>query len=429
MRSIHKITGILLLAGLVTGGIWWTQKSIQGGIHGKDWSDATRQWEVCQYVKARINPYELAYRILFDTFGPATGPDRLLLREQRIYSISSAEWDEDTPGMLPGHPPPEATYPPSTMSMLMMASVGFLPKSALLPISTAVNVLFLILLVAILSRWFRKETSLPPLLSLGIVAALCLLWPPLQLVVKFGQAGILALFCALAGMFLLKRAPILAGALFMVSLIKPSMVLLYFFIPLIQWRWKPLWTTFFLGVILTVIPSFWLHEWPWVLISQWVGLCRYVLQGSFTLQEVFNAIGWENTLRGTLVVFALWGAVFLWCLGYRRARWEEQFAFLSLANLSWTYHERPDFVLIVFPMVLFASKLMQPGRRTGALMGLGFCLLLGLALFEPIYVPDEAWAHAMRWAGRMSLLGLWGVTALGVRTSHRKRQLASLNEG
>ena len=140
-----------------------------------DWSDATRQWEVCQYVKARINPYELASRLLRNTFGPATGPDRILLREHRIYSISSSNWKGD-PSILPGHPPPEATYPPSTLSMLV-PTIGFLPKPLLLPVYTTANIVFLALLLGLLAQWFSKETLWNPWISLGWVAALCLLWP------------------------------------------------------------------------------------------------------------------------------------------------------------------------------------------------------------------------------------------------------------
>jgi hypothetical protein len=425
MKTIQKASLLLLLAALVAGGLWRTQRTVAGALGLGGWSDALRQWEVCQYVKARINPYELAFRVLRDTYGPATGPNRVLLREQRIYSISSARWNESTPGILPGHPPPEATYPPSTMSMLV-PTIGFLPKSVLLPAYTTANVIFLLLLISLLADWFHKETRLSKPLSLAMVAALCLLWPPLQYVIQNGQAGLLALLCALGAMVLLDRSPVMAGVLFMLSLVKPSMVLLYLFIPLIRWKWKPLWTTFFLGIVLTLLPSLWFREWPWVLISQWMDLCRYVLQGAFTLQEVLNAIAWENTPQGLLVVLLLWGAVLAWCLGHRRARWEELFAFLSLANLSWTYHERHDFVLVVFLLVLFAAKLIQPGRRTGALLGLGLCLILGLALSEQFYVPATSGAHVLRWAGRVALVGLWGVTAAAVRNSHREPRAALL---
>jgi hypothetical protein len=417
MKSSLKTLVLCLIVSGGLAGLAWLRFSVDKALHYGDWSDASRQWEVCQYVKAKINPYELAFRLLRDTFGPATGPNRVLLREQRIYSISMSTWDENTPGLLPGHPPPEATYPPSTMSMLL-PTIGFLPKPILLPIYTAASLVFLALLISLLSRWFQEQTRLSHPLSLALVATLCLLWPPLQYVIANGQAGILALLCAVAAIRLLDRAPVVAGALFMVSLVKPSMVLLYFFIPLIQWKWKPLWTTFFLGVILTILPSFWLREWPWVLISQWMGLCRYVLQGAFTLQEVLNAIGWENTVPGTLVVLLLWGAVLAWCAVHRRAGWEAHFAFLSLANLAWTYHERHDFVLLAFLLVFFAAKCAQSNRRTGAIIGLGLCLILGLALSERFYVPADGLAHALRWAGRAVLIGLWGLTATGVRQSH-----------
>jgi hypothetical protein len=417
--SIRAIVWLMLAAGALAG-FAWLRFSVDKALHYGDWSDASRQWEVCQYVKAKINPYELAFRLLRDTFGPATGPNRVLLREQHIYSISMSNWNENTPGLLPGHPPPEATYPPSTMSMLL-PTIGFLPKPVLLRLYTAANLVFLALLISILTSWFQAETRLAHPLSLALVAMLCLLWSPLQYVIANGQAGILALLCAVAAIRLLDRAPLIAGALFMVSLIKPSMVLLYFFIPLVQWKWKPLWTTFFLGVILTLLPSFWLHEWPWVMISQWMGLCRYVLQGAFTLQEVLNAIGWENTMPGTFVVLLLWGSVLSWCARYRRSGWEVQFAFLSLANLAWTYHERHDFVLLAFLLVIFAAQLVHSNRRAGAIIGLGLCLILGLALSDRFYVPAESWAHALRWAGRAALIGLWGLTAAGVRRSHLEK--------
>ena len=419
MTKIPSSTVRFLLAAACVAGVWLAARSLQQGRNKGDWSDASRQWEVCQYVKARINPYELAFRLLRDTFGPATGPDRILLREKRIYSISAARWDENTPGVLPGHPPPEATYPPSTMSMLMPA-IGFLPKPLLLPVYTTANAVFLVLLIGLLSAWFARETRLPKSTAWAAAAALCLLWPPLQYALQNGQAGILALLCALGAMLLLDRSPWAAGVLLMVALIKPSMVLLYFFIPLVRWKWKPLWTVFFLGVFLTVLPAFWLREWPWTLIEQWMGLCRYVLQGSFTVQEVLNAIAWENTPQGTAVVLLIWGGTLAWCALHRRARWEEQFAFLSLANLAWTYHERHDFVLLVFPLVLFAARLVRPGRRMPAVLGLGLGLVLGLAISDFFYVPATGWANAMRWAGRLSLPGLWALAALGVRTSHRE---------
>lgn len=418
MKPVWKTAGWLLLAAAVTGGLWSTQKSAARALTLGGWSDASRQWEVCQYVKARINPYELAYRLLRDTYGPASGPDRLLLREHRIYSISSARWDENTPGLLPGHPPPEATYPPSSMSMLLPV-IGFLPQRALLPAYTAANVVFLAVLVAVLAGWLRRDTGWSRPLAWALAAALCLLWTPVQQVVQNGQAGILALLAALGAMRLVDRAPMAAGALFMVALIKPSMVLLYAFIPLVRWKWKPLWTTFVLGVVLTLLPALWLREWPWVLISQWMGLCRYVLQGAFTLQEVLNAMAWENTLQGSLVVLGLWSAVLAWCALHRRAAWKDLFAFLTLANLAWTYHERHDFVMMVFLLVFFAANLAVPARRREAVLGLALCLVLGLAFSDRFYFPDTAAGHALRWAGRAALVGLWGVTAWGVRCSHR----------
>lgn len=414
-----KSAGGILLALLLAGGLAFTAHSVRKSWRLGDWSDASRQWEVCQYAKARVNPYELAFRLLRETFGPAVGPERIRLKEHRIYSVSTAQW-RDQPGVLPGHPPPEATYPPSSLAMLM-PTIGWLPKPALLPLVSAVNLACLLLLIATFAAWFRRETSWSPAMAAGLAAALCLLWSPLQFAIENGQFGVLVLLCAWSAIARLDRAPRLAGLLFMVALVKPSLVLLFFFVPLVRWQWKPIWTAFLLGLLLTALPALWLQVWPWTLLAQWLGLCRYLLQGAFTLQEVLNALGWENTTRGVLVVLGVWSAVLAWCVAHRRARNAELFAFLALANLSWTYHERPDFTLLVFLPILFAAQLADASRRRIALPGLILSLVLGLALNDVFYVPDAAWAQAMRWAGRLSLPGLWFLAAAAVRRSHREQ--------
>lgn len=418
-RRILSFPAVLLLVLASTCGLLHLIHSVRSGLNMGGYSDASRQWEVCQYVKARINPYALADQLLQNTFGPATGPDRILLKEHRIYSISSANWDCNTPGILPGHPPPEATYPPSTLSLLMPC-IGFLPWGVLLPVSSAANLLALILLILLLTDWIRKSTGLTPLHSVLLVSAICLCWPPLAFAVQNGQPGIPVLLSALLFAGLFPHRPILAGFMLMLALVKPSMCLLFAFMPLVRWRWRPLWTTFFLGVVLTVLPCLWLGEWPWVILAQWMDLCRYVLQGAFTLQEVFNAFALENTLWSTALVFLLWGAVLVCCIRFRQARWEWHFAFLALANLAWTYHERHDFVLLVFPILLFAADAVAGNHRRLAVAGLLLSLFLGAGLSDFFYVPDAPWAHLVRWVGRVALLGLWPVTLARLTYSARE---------
>ncbi|MGD9613015.1 MAG: glycosyltransferase family 87 protein [Kiritimatiellia bacterium] len=408
----NGLWAIGLAAGLV-----WTAYSAQRGWTMHGWSDASRQWVVCQYVRARINPYELAQRLLRDTFGPATGPDRVRLKEHRIYSISSAHWTPETPGLLPGQPPPEATYPPSTMSMLL-PTIGFLPERWLLPVYTTANLVFLALLLFQFGIWLQAETRWPLRSAWGAAAALGLLWPPLQYVVQNGQAGIVSVLCAWLAIRRCDRTPLAAGFLFLAALVKPSMALLFFIVPLVRGTWKPIWTAFFAGLLLTVLPAVWLREWPWVLLAQWMDLCRYVLQGAFTVQEILNALGWENTWRGLAVVLGIWGAALAWCVRHRRARPEALFALLALANLAWTYHERHDFVLLAFLLVWFAAQAATPGRRGRGGLGLALCAVLGAALADTFYIPAAPWAHAVRWAGRLAIPALWALTALDVRASH-----------
>ncbi len=407
---------IVVLAGLVAGLAATAGSAVRGWSMG-GWSDASRQWVVCQYVRARINPYELAQRLLRDTFGPATGPDRVRLKERRIYSVSSAHWTAETPGLLPGHPPPEATYPPSTLSMLMV-TIGFLPERWLLPVFTSANLAVLAVLLWQLGVWFRRETGVSRWPALAATAALVLLWPPVQQVIRNGQTGVLSLLCAWLAVRRHDRTPVTSGLWFLAAMIKPSMALLYLLIPLVKGHWKPIWTALAGGLVLTVLPAFWLGEWPWTLLMQWMDLCRYVLQGAYTIQEVLNAAGWENTWVGTGAVLAIWGAAGIWCGIHRRADRVSLFALLSFANLAWTYHERHDFVLLVVPVIWFVRHAVWPPRRGWAWAGLVLCGVLGLALADPFYIPSASWAHAVRWAGRLAIPGLWAAAAIGVRQSH-----------
>ena len=79
----NVLVAIALLAGLV-----WTVRSARRAWTMHGWSDASRQWVVCQYVRARINPYELAQRLLRDTFGPSTGPDRVRLKVEMERGVA-----------------------------------------------------------------------------------------------------------------------------------------------------------------------------------------------------------------------------------------------------------------------------------------------------------------------------------------------------
>lgn len=406
------------LAALLTFGAVMTGCSFVHCLKLGDYSDAMRQWEVCQYVKARINPYELAFRLLHDTFGPATGPQRIKMKETRIYSVNTAHWRGE-PGILPGHPPPEATYPPSTISLLV-PTVGFLSKSLLLPTFAIANLMVLSILVLVLSRWTRVSTGLSLPSAFSLAAAVCLCWPPVSFAVQNGQSCVLVLLCALVSVWTMPRHPFLAGIFLMLALLKPSMSLLFAFIPLVRWKWCTLWTTFVLGLLLTFAPCLWLGEWPWGLLSQWMGLCRYVLQGAFTLQEVFNALAIENTIWSTTAILILWGGILACCIRFRRARWEWLFALLALSNLAWTYHERHDFALLAFPVLLFVADAIAGRHRCLALMGLALYVVLGAALSDCFYIPATAWANLVRWMGRLALTALWPVTLVRLRYSARE---------
>lgn len=409
---------VIFLAVFAVGG-WLVAESVIGAIHLGDWSDAMRQWEVCQYLKAGVNPWEVACRVLRDTFGSTSGPGRIRMKDCRIYSVNSANW-RGAHGILPGHPPPEATYPPSSAALLT-PTFGMLPKVALLPVYACFNLLCLLALVWEFGQWFRCETGIKMWMALGLTSVLCCLWPPVRMGILCGQPVLFVLLCAWTAARKLDDAPVWAGVCFAGALLKPSCALLFALLPLLRWRWKPLWTTFFIGVVLFALPCIWLGVWPWVVLEQWMGLCRYLLQGSFTLQEFINALAWDNTLKGWIVVLCVWGGTVWWCFLHRKARWERHFALLCLANLAWTYHERYDFSLMLVPLLLFMADARSDRNRVSGFVGLALCLVLGVAFTNIVYVTDAPWAQALRWGGRLSLSGVWIVTAMAVRRAAVKQ--------
>ena len=401
-----RILALLLLVGSLWSLPSWRQ-SILKLLRSDTYSDVSRQWYCCLYVRNGVNPFSAANRALERTYGPVQGPDRIRLKDVRIWSVNMTQYDDQTPGLLPGTPPPEAGYPPSSLA-ICLALFGYLPRHILLPFWAALNLVCFLGLIGFLA-WPTEESSRKRILvSLLFTAAVFVIWPTTQLIFAHGQFTFFSLLFALLGLHHRTHRPWLASVFFSLSLIKPALVLLFLILPLLERNWRLLTGIALFHGLATLLIAGMLHAAPWTLLSDWMNICRYLLQGGYTFQEIYNALGWENTWIATaltLVIFVYCTAI---CWLARNRRSGLLLSFLCFANLIWTYHERHDFTLLALPFALGILQWMMapPALRNHLRWGLWSFLfvLMGVGLSTVAYADLLPASHLMRWLGR---IGIW----------------------
>ena len=401
-----RILALLLLAGSLLSLPAWG-RAFRLLLDSGTYSDVSRQWYCCLYVRNGVDPFRAANDALVRTYGPVQGPDRIRLKKVRIFSVNMTQYDEHTPGLLPGTPPPEAGYAPSSLA-ICLALFGFLPEHMLNAYWLGINLLCLLELI-----WFFGSPENPAsprrvLLSLLFCASILLIWPTTRLVFAHGQFTFFSLLCALLGLQHRIRRPWLASVFFSLSLIKPALVLLFLIIPFLERNWRLLTGVALFHGLTTLLIAAMVHATPWALLSDWMNICRYLLQGGYTFQEIFNALEWENTWIATAITLAF----FAYCTGVCWLRRSRQswilVTFLCFANLLWTYHERHDFTLLAIPCAFGILQWLSapPTPRSHLRWGswLGLFVLMGIGLSTAAYADQLPFSHLMRWAGR---IGIW----------------------
>lgn len=391
-----------LIATLIVS-LPWLAFSLRYALRSGGDCDVWRQWTVSQYVQEGVNPYGVALDILKLNFGSMHGPDRLRLGEFVIYEVHPRFRTDGVTNFLSNVGPPTATYPPS--SLLPIAwTVGRLPPRAVHPVWLLVN----LALLAALARAFSRDFDL----GLLFAFALLLIWPPTQEVFRTLQFVFVATVATLAGVRHLDSRPARAGLWFAFALIKPSVALPFLVLPLARGRWKTIAVAG--GLHLAALGIMWtlLKTPPWIMLGQWMEISRYMLQGAYSLQEITNRLGFDNSPVGTAIMLLFAAACAAWCAVHRRANRYDLLAFLCFASVLWTYHERYDFFVLLIPL----AWALRTGTRPATL---ALFVVLGVALTDPVYSTDHPAAWALRWAGRLSLYALTALFAARLRAAHQ----------
>jgi len=412
-RRWHLAAMGLLLVGIAA----YLHSSFYALSSGGD-ADVYRQWTVSQYVKQGIDPYNLCLKALRHTYGITYGPDRMRLHDVRMWDLADAQVHPEDVHAVSALGLPVATYPPSA-TFFLSTWLASLPGNWLTVVWLWINTGLLLLLGLELRRHVN--------LALPVILAVLLIWRPTHEVIRTSQFCFLVFLCALAGLRLMNRRPWLAGLLFAVALLKPSLSLLFLCLPFVRRKWIALATPFVIHLAGALGLSAWLHTPLRVLLSEWLEIPRYFLQGAYTLQEVFNGFGIENTPAATIAVLVFFAAVLAWCWVHRSAPAEQLIAFLCFANLAWTYHERYDFVLLAFPLLGIVGRLMMGAKegRTRDIAGSVAFLVLGIAMLDPVYGGITTAARMLRWAGRAAVLLLFAATTWAVRKGGERTQPTS----
>ncbi len=393
--------------------------SARYALHAGWDSDVMRQWVVSQYLKVQENPWRISAETLELNFGPAHGENRFRLKDLVIYEVHPNLNTAGIKGVLPEFGPPTATYPPSSILPIWM-TVGYLPETLVLPVWLVVNSLALALLA-----WLWWSRSVLPQLPedssgrrWGPIAALAVLlvWPPTQEVFRTSQFVFIVLCFLLLALDRVDRHGWWSGVFFSLALIKPSLVLPFLFIPLIRMQWR-----IFVVIAVThglawLAVAWWISASPFQMLSAWLTIPSYMLQGAYTLQEYVNRLGLDNTTAGLLMTLGFVALCAAVALRYRSARSVDMIPLFVLCSLLWTYHERYDFVLVLLATPLFFAA--RPAWLRN--VSLASCLLLGLALTDWAYMQDTSLVRLVRWGGRLSMLVLLGAAVMQLRVSAQR---------
>jgi hypothetical protein len=387
---------LMLAAGLVTG------LSVRRGWTAGRNADVDRQWIVAQYVAAGIDPYAVCIHALRHTYGPLDTPGRIRLREVKIYDTSGTTWDPAAVRVLPEFGPPTATYPPSAV-WLFSVTLRHIPHEVLHALWACLNAALLLGLIALSTR---------PRLPFALLLLAALAWPPTQDVFVTNQFCFLSLLALWLCWRTRPGQDLQAGLWLALALVKPSFALLFVLPLLFQGRWRAVAVagTLHLAAIFALAHT--VQASPLAMLRDWLGTAKYMLQGAYSIQEIINRAGWDNTAAGAACTYGFLGLIALWTWWHRKAAAERLIDFLCVASLTWTYHERYDYVLLL-PLALAVAA--RPQSAASSLAWKLLFVVLGLALTDGVYWSDSSPAWAIRWAGRLALAVMFGVTAWSLR--------------
>jgi hypothetical protein len=389
-RQIISVLGVVFcLLGLVE-----VIPSVRYAVRDKT-GDLGRQWVVTQYVIRRVNPYPVALEALVASYGVLAPRGPVHLRDAQISDIPTSG---PHPKTDPALGPPETTYPPG--ALMMLVPLGLLPRDTVALLWLVLN-LALMFLVAQELRALTRASEVGLLFFLGLVAA----WPATSICIEREQMSLLCLYCILVAHRIHGRCPIVAGLLYSLSLVKPSLAIPFLALPVLESdiglanKTKALVSLAASQLALLGAMCWMVRSNPVELITGWLRVAAYFRQGIYTVQEIINRLRLDGSLGDfALQISILLGGIFL---AYQ-SRDSRKLATVAIVSCIWTYHARYDFAILLIP----AALLVGAHVSWRWIVDLATLVAVGIGLTEPIYHGTGMISTSMRMAARFSIVAL-----------------------
>ena len=414
--SRTKIRDLAVIAVVVAAGMVWYgfAVSVAWQTRRAD-SDIGRNWVVGRYLLAGRNPYALSEQLLALQFG-AGNPESVHI--SAIDQNVPQGWESE---MEPGLGPPETTYPPPAAGFFALL-LGWMPSAdAVLVAWQAVNVLALLALAFLLSRWYAAPQWLPGPAWVWFLA-LALLQLPAYYTVVSAQVGLVVLVCLLVGCRR-ESGNLVAGLALGTALIKPSIALPFMALPVAQHRWRPLAiAALFQGALFAGV-AWAAQEDPLTLLRRWLNVTGYFVPVTpYTLHEVINRLGWQAA--GLIPLAAALALIGGFTLLLRRASGGRLLGFVSVASCLWMYHLPYDFVCLLPGLVVLLgwekpSHGRQPSWALRWLAVGAVVVVLNLALSDAVVTEEWPASRLLRWAGRLAVVGVLVASSCAVVRARR----------
>ncbi len=357
--------------------------------------DLGREWVVTQYVIRGVNPYPVALDALLAGYGVLAPRGPIHPRDAQISEIPKSGPNPKTDRVLG---PPDATYPPG--AVMMLVPLGLLPRDTVAWLWLLLN-LALSFLVAWELRALACIEEANFLFFLGLVA----IWPAVSVCIEREQFSLLFLYCILVAHRVHGQRPIVAGLIYSLACIKPSLAIPFLALPLLESdagianKTKTLVSLAASQLILFGAMCWMVRANPIELITGWLRVAAYYRGGGYTVVEIINRL----RLDGTPADFALQAGVLLGgiLLAYRSAG-TKRLAVLAIVACIWTYHWKYDYVMLLIPAALLVTT--RVSRRW--IIDAVALAIVGIGLTVPVYQGTGILSRGMRMAARFSIVAL-----------------------
>ncbi|MDG3002732.1 glycosyltransferase family 87 protein [Paludisphaera mucosa] len=363
--------------------------------------DLVRNWVVGKYVVAGRDPYSLSRDILIAEYGVANP------KGAWVSKIPSAVPEARRADVIPEYGPPEATYPPGAIGFLALGLGAIDDPATVLGGWFVLDVLLTLAVAALLARlWTTPPIPPGPDGDFWWILLVAILFTPVYATLDRAQFSLLVL-----ALMLIVDDPKFAwpvrGVALGLALLKPSVCMPLFLLPLIRREWRVLATAALVQLGSTLYVAAKIGREPVSIFRDWLAVSRYFLSaGMYTVQEwvlpLSTRLPWVVPLVPLLLLAFCAATLYL----HRDAPRARLFSLAGVTAVFWTYHGTYDAVLLL-PMLL--RRMGWSNDATSRPLARGGVLLfaaLSIAYMDGVVGSPAAGWHAYRWAVRLGMIVL-----------------------